>query len=375
MSSPELPSDASDAEFTEFPNLGDELSTVSKDKQGGSFWVGLSGLLLALAALGWQGWNHYTADQSRSQEDSPALQELRQQVEELRSDMESQPELQGEFDRHLQPLADQLETLQGERVQWHEEQRRLKSNIGTLQDGLAAAIDLKRGTSSSAIVMEVETLLRIANQRLRLFADPRSAIRALSLADQQLKTLDEPRFDTVRQEISADLSTLKFAAGIDLAALTGQLAALSTGVSEWPLGVHNEEPVETTSEPPPERWWQRGSAAFSEVITIRKESEIDLLRLDPALDAALRARVELGLGMASAALSRLDFPLFQQFLAEVTALQRQFFDLEDPTVAAAVDLLAHLSASLVNPEYPDLGRLVNQFQAARRLDTSLEPEA
>ena len=63
-------------------------------------------------------------------------------------------------------------------------------------------------------------MLRLANERLKLFADPAAADAALEVADLHLAALDNPMYVGVRQEIAAArraLATIDLPDYLDLA--------------------------------------------------------------------------------------------------------------------------------------------------------------
>lgn len=125
-----------------------------------------------------------------------------------------------------QEVATQIETFRSEFDT-------LSSSLGEIRNNLGASVD----TWSRR---EVEHLMIIANQRLQLAQDPDSARRALQLADDRLKDMDDPALLKVREAISGELSALSAIEKPDLARAVGTLTLLSRTLDDLPLvGITN----------------------------------------------------------------------------------------------------------------------------------------
>jgi len=103
--------------------------------------------------------------------------------------------------------------------------------------------DLQTGVNSY-VVDEVSQLLKLANNSALFAGDAELAIKALRLADVQLKEMADPRFSIVRRKINDEIGVLGNIQQIDIESLTSQLQALADKVPD--LKLENERPAVET---------------------------------------------------------------------------------------------------------------------------------
>src|SRR5690606_31859057 len=82
---------------------------------------------------------------------------------------------------------------------------------------------------------EIDYLLRMAQERLELFGDTRTADRALQLADQQVLAFDNPMFIALRREIAAARRALAAADVTGMVALGAELDGVQDSLSQLPF--------------------------------------------------------------------------------------------------------------------------------------------
>ena len=110
-----------------------------------------------------------------------------------------------------------------------------------LTDSLAKLNRDMSGGVNEFIISEVAQLLKMANNSALFSSDTSSAIKALSLADLQLKELADPRYAIVRRKINQEIASLESVQTVDIAGLTVKLKALAERVPS--LKLENEVPV------------------------------------------------------------------------------------------------------------------------------------
>ena len=128
----------------------------------------------------------------------------------------------------------------------------------------------------------MDYLLRSANERLRLYGDPRSADEALSLADLQLEAMDDPVYLPVRQSIAAARLAMDETPRLDVIGLTESLDRLQGNIAGLPFpGSVSDEPEQ--AEPGPEAGvWERFKAAMSGLVSVRRRAPEVSERRGPA---------------------------------------------------------------------------------------------
>jgi len=118
--------------------------------------------------------------------------------------------------------------------------------IAELQQSLAEAksqyVDLEeawasfnKGMEDSMLANDIDRLVTLASQQLRLASNVNNAVMALETALSTLVRADRPRFAAVRRAISADLDRLRSVPLVDVSALSIRLETLATLIGRAPL--------------------------------------------------------------------------------------------------------------------------------------------
>ena len=89
--------------------------------------------------------------------------------------------------------------------------------------------------SDELLANDVERLLTLANQQLRLAGNVSNAIVALETAQARLARADRPRFSSLQQAINGDLDRLRAVSTVDIPAQAARIERLSVLISKAPL--------------------------------------------------------------------------------------------------------------------------------------------
>ncbi len=119
----------------------------------------------------------------------------------------------------------------------------LTQRVGLVEDGLAG---MERGAApgvDAVRLAEADFLLRLGEERLRLFGDVAGARASFELADAQLAEVADPRATSVRQTLALERDALAAIAVADLPVILGRLDGLADGVSRWPLRGRDAAPA------------------------------------------------------------------------------------------------------------------------------------
>src|SRR5690606_27398029 len=139
------------------------------------------------------------------------------------------------------------------------------------------------GASDELLANDIERLLVMAHQQLRLAGNVNNAIVALETAQSRLARADRPRFASLQQSINGDLERLRAVATIDIPAQSARIDRLAGLISKAPMLVPDAAapgtpPVDgaTPPRPAPEpaadpraelpadaAWWQRWRAEIA----------------------------------------------------------------------------------------------------------------
>lgn len=352
----------------------DERPGPAGKKRGG--FGSILALLLALAALALAGWNWWAAqdggqDESRMLSEVARLQagdeELSLKITQLREQLDrlASGDVSAEFEALQRRLeADRAQMAEVERAM--QEQlalsRSLQAATESVQGRLQAAEAAVSGLSTRELdasgeldLAEVDYLLRLANERLRLFSDPEAADQALEVADMHLAALDNPMYLGVRQEIAVarrDLAEVSLPPYLEI----GQrLDAVQAAIPS--LTFAEEEPeaaASTSAEPAGDDWWSKTKDSFSSLVTVRRTTGGEGQRLSLEDKDFVRQRAWLQVEIAHLALMRRDQQAFHDALERVGETLEAWFAPGTEafaSVAAEVDSLSNLQ---IDVEVPDI---------------------
>ncbi len=234
--------------------------------------------------------------------------------------------------------------------------------------------NMQRNRDETAIV-EVEQLLNLASQQLRLLGNVESAILALQQAESRLGTQDRPSFVNVKRAINRDLSRLRSLPKLDLASLAQQLDEILRNIDKFQLlsDIRSAEPEEvqvaavTLAEPVSKEFnaidWIVDAlhtvikGAWSDVtqlVRIREVGNPDAMMMSPSQAYFVRENFRLRLLNARLALLSRQQKLLREDLNAADLWLKRYFDLQDPRVAEAKKVLEGIRQVEVAFELPTL---------------------
>lgn len=284
--------------------------------------------------------------------------------------------LQSELDEQVlrgEALATELEVQKSFSRTLQSALEAMQARLMAAETSLAARAPSPRGATENLDLAEVDYLLRLASERLQLFRDPRSADRALALADAQLQALDNPMHLGVRQHIAdarRALASVELPEVVALSAeidtLQGRLAALTFATEVE----RQQAAAETTSQD--QGWWARLKRSMSRLVTVRRSADAASARLTLEDRDLLRQGLWMQLEGARLGLMRHDQAAWDDALARARSLLERWFDESSPEYRAVHDALQRLSAVDVAPELPDISAPWSQLRMIRDTGTAEE---
>ena len=215
---------------------------------------------------------------------------------------------------------------------------------------------------------ETEQLLVIANNRLQLARDSRSALAALRAADQQLQLLASPKLLPVRRELAREISLLESLDKLDVSGITLRLATLAESVDRLPLAtdtrLHEFEPGKAQAGQGSAQvaaadtgWRQTAHSLWQDILSlvrIRNDMELQRPLLPPEQQYFLRENLRLMLYGAKQALLQGSIPTYQQNLKSAQRLIKDYFDLNSQSVISAQSELGKLQGMRTVADLPDI---------------------
>jgi uncharacterized protein HemX len=365
----------SDSPETSPEETGVEGTKAQEDRpRGGGSALSLFAFLFALAALAGTGWMWWQDQASSGQEEKRVFAEISRlegsdselslKLSQLRNEMDSLAA--GDVGAEFAAVQKRLEadrSKMGDVEQAISEQLRLSRSLqaaaDSMQGRLAAAEAALTGMSTRELdaggeldLAEVDYLLRLANERLKLFSDPAAADQALEVADMHLAALDNPMYLGVRQDIAAARRELAAVNLPDFLAIASQLDSIQQEIASLPFS--EEDPVSKSAAPVEGTgWWDKVKGVFSDLVTVRRSTEEENKRISLQDKDYIRQRVWLQLEIAHLSLMQRDQEAFRTSLKRVEESLTTWFDTDDSayqTVRQGVDDLLVLEVQVDVPD-------------------------
>jgi len=351
-------------------------------------------LLIALAALVAAGWLWWQAQSSDAAAEQLARTEivrldgidsrLSAQLQELRNMLDSAPDgaeearfaaFQNALSQEQERAAAMQQALQEQVTLTRSMQSAIDAMHGRLvaaESSLARADARELDARGDLDLAEVDYLLRLANERLQLFSDPRSADRALALADAHLAALDNPAYLGVRQAIAnarGELAALNLPDDLEIA---GQLEGIQDAIPRLPF--RPASPAVVEAEPPVDAgWWEKLKSTLGSLVTVRRSTEEESRRISLQDKDYIRQRLWLQVEVAYLALMRHDQEAFRSALQRVQASLVEWFDPANAEVAAVAQSLEALRVLDVSVTWPDISEPWNTLRLVRAARTVERP--
>ncbi len=377
-------------DISEIDGVIDDSPVQEKKIRRGGSALALLAFIFALAALAGTAWMWWLDEMTGEQGDDPvyveiarlgsADNELSLKLEQALGQLESLAdhdssaqiaELQKRLEadsaqvRNLdQTIRDQLALSRSLQAAAESMQGRLLATEATLAGMSAPELD----AGGELDLAEVDYLLRLANERLKLFSDPVAADQALEIADLHLAALDNPMYLGVRQEIATARGELAAVKMPDYLDIISQLETIRESTASLPLlgsapvGRESELAVETG-------WWEKLKSVFSNLVTIRRSTGGENQRISLEDKDYIRQRLWLQLEVAHLSLMRREQGAFRHSLEQVRESLSTWFDPGDGAYQSAIRGIDELLVLEIELDVPDISapwatiRLVREGRA------------
>lgn len=221
---------------------------------------------------------------------------------------------------------------------------------------------------------EVDYLLRLANERLKLFSDPVAADQALDVADAHLASLDNPMYLGLRQEIATARRELASVQMPDYLDISGRLVAIQQQVTSLPF-LDGEPLKRNASQEAGDGWWEKLKGVFSNLVTVRRSTEEEGQKITLQDKDYIRQSAWLQLEVAQLALMRRDQQEFRTSLERVKESLSKWFDTGDSKYLAVIKGIDELAATEIQVAMPDITAPWSTLNMLRSSRPSTPPPA
>ncbi|OZI80138.1 uroporphyrinogen-III C-methyltransferase [Bordetella genomosp. 2] len=256
------------------------------------------------------------------------------------------------------------------------------------------------GASDELLANDIERLLVMAHQQLRLAGNVNNAIVALETAQSRLARADRPRFASLQQSINGDLERLRAVATIDIPAQSARIDRLAGLISKAPMLVPDAAapgtpPVDgaTPPRPAPEpaadpraelpadaAWWQRWRAEIAswparagstlahelgDLISVQRVDQPAALMLSAEQAGQARAALRQRLMTAQLAMLMRQPEIWKSELDNVVQALRSYFDGRAADTQAALRLAQELAQTDIAVPLPGVSDSLANVAALR----------
>ncbi len=258
----------------------------------------------------------------------------------------------------------QTKAFEKQQQQFEAERKRLQQRESELQTTLE---DVRRSigrTGSQWMAAEAEYLMRVANHRLRLERDEKTALSALQAADERLKATGDPLWTEVREALAKEMSELRALVKLDTIGKAAVLASMIKQVDKLKLidASAPEIHVETkTTEPlnldsaiaKAKELLAQGWAGFKSLVIVRRHDAPVTAMMPPEHRYFIYQNLRMQLEAARFAILRADAELYKSSLTTVKEWLDEFV-VKDPTAQAMAEEVDALLKVNIRPELPDI---------------------
>jgi uroporphyrin-3 C-methyltransferase len=283
------------------------------------------------------------------------------QLIQLRENLLALPEPVALDDSVLRELQDSL----GAEIQ------RLRQQLADLEIEAVTAVSEPR---FGLKVQEAGYLLRMANQKLQLEADPTSAIMLLEQADTVLSGSENSNVFAARQSIAADLERLENIKQVDREEIFNRLGNLATQAETVDLigSMRENFSNRRASEYQPgdiktntDGFIGQSLQFLRSVFIWQKWEETTVAMLAPGQDSLIKQNLRLFFEQSQLAMLMRDVKLYQRSLRQSLAWLQRYAVIDSESSQNIVTDISELSMINIKPDFPDLGQtleLVNQIK-------------
>lgn len=360
----------------------DAVKSRAAKRGNGPLLTALIIVILLAVGLGYALWLQRTQFVSAGREVASRLETLTTDVAQARRDTREALAL-------AQAQAGRLADLE-------QSVRETQSQYNALQQ---AWQNFNDSASDELLANDVERLLTIGSQQLRLAGNVSNAIVALETAQSRLARADRPRFSSLQQAINGDLDRLRAVSTVDIPAQSARIERLTALVGKAPLLVPDAAapgiapagqtrpatPAPAAVDPqaalPADApWWQRwraevaswpgraGAALAHELgglITIQRVDEPAALLLSPEQADQVRGTLRQRLLTVQLAMLMRQPTVWKSELDNVGTTLAKYFDTRSPDTVAAQNLARELAQTDIAVRMPDVSDSLNAVAALR----------
>ena len=279
----------------------------------------------------------------------------------------------------LQDQANALSQLRNMLSEQRGENRNLRDQFGArlseLQNRLEAqqqqVTALATADRSDWQLTEAEYLLQLANQRLLLGGDPKTALEQLLSADNIIHDIDDSGLLPTRAALAKDIAALKAVDVVDTEGLYLTIEALAAQAQQLhliaPVEMKQEEQAPAAANASLAERLQTGLRAavnkLYQLVQIRRRDEPYQPLLAPQYEAALQQNLKLAFEQAQVALLLNNQKLYEHSLSKARNWLVTYYTVDEHAAQSVAQQIDELIAKRVEMTMPDISESRRELKA------------
>lgn len=288
-------------------------------------------------------------------------------------------------------LADEQYTIKKQRIELRDEFESKWNILKKQQDDLTDNINTLREKNlylrKDWLLLEAEYLIQLANQRILLERDVKTAIAALESADMRLRDTGDPGIVKVRQVINQAIQSLKQVPQSDIAGMSLTLSSINNDLEKLPLATPDpksrEQQVQRELEETQkvESWRELPAAVWRDLknlVVIRDHEKPVKPLLSPEQRFFLMENLRLQIEQARLALLSGQQTIYKERLDTAIQWIGLYFDKESSVTKSTLQSLQQLSTVVIAPELPDISNTyvaLQRYVASKQQNDKARPPA
>ncbi len=339
-----------------------------------------------LGVLGYFYWLNMQQDMQqmlgRVQAAAALTEQLQNSVRQTRQALQTQQTLLDQQSNHTVPQQEALQQQQQafkqqadlltvERNRMQQREVELRATIADLRKRLG-------NPDAEWMVAEAEYLMKLAQQRIDLAKDKKTALAALRQADQRLQDTGDPQWGLVRDQLLRDMAKLQAFKPLDIQHSLGRLDSLNELFSRLRPRLIAAENVESAKTAHPVESDAEGVDGVEKIaadlwqglkssVKIRRHDQPVTSLLTHGQESLILQNLGLILETARWALVQRKTALYQDSLKRMLEWLHRYYVLDNDTGAQVVAEIKALQSIDLTPALPDISLALRALQTTRQL--------
>lgn len=245
-----------------------------------------------------------------------------------------------------------------------ETQNHLNNEMGGIKQSIDQVTELQKGNQEAIAFAYVRYLVKLANDYLQYTKNIPLTIQLLQSADQELRTLSNPKYMQLRQTLANDIAHLQSTPVLDMDGIYARLNALQNEIDQLPMITsHAVIAKEVKSTEESMSWWKKGLinswASLQQLVQIRYNDH-QTIPLLPEQEVIIRQNLRALVNQAVWGLLNGQQDIYLSAIDQIQVTVKKYFESSDPMTQALIMQTDSLKNLYIRPATPKIAS-IDQF--------------